>query len=453
MVVKMLTELAVKNAKPSSNGKEYWLSDGRNLFMRIQPSGAKSWVYRYRKGNATVKLTMAPYSSEFGLKEARKRAREYEAIRCEYPDLKGKLQTDSAARALSARSQLPVREVASEWFERIVKVRKRPEYVRAMLDNDILPAIGHVPIGKVHRSAIADLCAAVVERGARVQANRVLLAVKQLFGYAVDNGYRDEDPTHRLRRKTTGGVEKPRERNLSFEELAQFCHVLWSPEFFASPSVAGVLRLIVLTGQRIGETVRMKWEDVDLNSGEWNIPAENTKNGKRHLVHLSLQARQVLLELKPKYLLQGEAATGWVFQGIDSSREGNSVHVTERAVNKVVKRLLADPEALPSTKARTAKPNAIKKQRISSRASLYGMQDFSVHDLRRTMVSRLADMEEPPHVVEKMVNHVMTGVMAVYNRGQYIEARRKAFERWGAKIAALRGDTVVRLSVGRTAHG
>lgn len=450
MAATRLTELAVKNAKPLSDGKECWLSDGGNLFLRIQPGGAKAWVYRYRYGDKTVKITIAPYSPEFGLKEARRRARELEAMRFDFPDLKGKLRADQAAIAAVARSRQSVREVATEWYDRIVNVRKRPEYVRAMLDRDILPAIGHLPIGTVHRSDIADMCAAVVERGARIQANRVLLTTKQLFGYAFDNGYREDDPTHRLRRKTTGGVERPRERNLSFDELAQLCRVLWSPEFFASAAVAGALQIIVLTGQRVGETVRMKWENLDLGVGEWLIPAEHTKSGKRHLVHLSQQAQEALRALQLGYLKEGEVADGWVFQGVDRSGEGRSVHITERAVNKVIKRLLADPEVPPAERARSAKPNSLKKERIRPRLSLCGMESFSVHDLRRTMVSRLADMNVAPHVVEKMVNHAMTGVMAVYNRGQYLDERRAAFDLWGAKVAALRGDNVVSLPVRRS---
>lgn len=63
---------------------------------------------------------------------------------------------------------------------------------------------------------------------------------------------------------------------------------------------------------------------------------------------------------------------------------------------------------------------------------------FTPHDLRRTMATRLSDMGIAPHVIEKMLNHQMTGVMAVYNRAEYLDERRHAWRLWGYKIAALR---------------
>lgn len=63
---------------------------------------------------------------------------------------------------------------------------------------------------------------------------------------------------------------------------------------------------------------------------------------------------------------------------------------------------------------------------------------FKPHDLRRTLATRLSDLGVEPYVIEKILNHRMTGVMAVYNHAEYLAQREAALTLWGSKIAELR---------------
>jgi integrase len=63
---------------------------------------------------------------------------------------------------------------------------------------------------------------------------------------------------------------------------------------------------------------------------------------------------------------------------------------------------------------------------------------FTPHDLRRTFATRLSDLGVAPHVIEKLLNHKMPGVMAVYNRADYWPERVAAMEMWCKKVGELR---------------
>src|SRR5436305_15271319 len=66
--------------------------------------------------------------------------------------------------------------------------------------------------------------------------------------------------------------------------------------------------------------------------------------------------------------------------------------------------------------------------------------EWTMHDLRRTAATGMARLNFPPHVVDKVLNHVsgtIRGVAAVYNRFEYLEERRAALEAWGRYVGNL----------------
>jgi integrase len=74
-----------------------------------------------------------------------------------------------------------------------------------------------------------------------------------------------------------------------------------------------------------------------------------------------------------------------------------------------------------------------------------GIPGWTLHDLRRTAATGMARLNFPPHVVDKVLNHVsgtIRGVAAVYNRFAYLEERRVALDAWARHI-----DNVVTAAV------
>jgi integrase len=292
---------------------------------------------------------------------------------------------DARRRALDFKDNAPTSVTVAEAFEayyaKVVKRDyKRPEQVKARMALDILPALGKRYVSDITRADVANTLQKIVDRGSAVAANRTLADVKHMFDYCVDRGWIEASPAARIRQKIIGGKETARSRTLSDAELDAFFPMLRG--FY--PLAAAVLYLCLLTGQRIGEVLGINRSEI---AGVWwTIPAARTKANREQKVYLSVQARAALRLL----FLVGDA------------------------------------------------PFAEMSKHTPAQSLARAAVGYTPHDLRRTMATRLADLGVAPHVVEKMLNHKMTGVMAVYNHAEYLPEREVAWRRWGAWVAQKR---------------
>jgi|GEM_PF-967330 len=432
----------------------YYAGDAHtaNLYIKVPPTGDRRFVLRWKRDGAQRSLVLGPIgeplapadTARYGLPHgalldldnARHAAGYWRATIRSGGDPREVLEREAAEREALERTGRTFNSIAEEWFEAKVKNKfRRPEIVRAMFNRDLLPAFGHWRIDQLTRDLFGSY---IGERAktAPVAANRVLLYAKQIMAFAYARGYLLENVLLPLTRKDAGGKERSRERNLSFDELGTWVRTLWSPQFYAEAESRALLQFLTLTGQRVGECANAKWAHVDLEGKTWRIPdtkAGRTEQPRPHLVHLSDAAVDVL-----KGIARLTGGKGYVFESGRLKPNEAARPVGERAVARVVRRLFDDPAAIPDARKRMAKPNAAKSERFRDRPTLHGkMPSFTTHDLRRTMASRMADLGIAPHVIEKCLNHKLEGVLAVYQRAEWLPERQAAFEAWGAKIAAL----------------
>jgi integrase len=141
----------------------------------------------------------------------------------------------------------------------------------------------------------------------------------------------------------------------------------------------------------------MRWEDLELDTGWWTIPAHITKNGLSHRVPLNMPAQEMLQTVR---MTTGNGQ--WVF---------------------------------PSRR-HTGEP-FVSLQKPMSRVREISGVSFVWHDLRRTAASHMTSMGIPRLVVSKILNHVEPGVTRVYNRHSYDAEKREALEMWGRKVMEL----------------
>lgn len=289
---------------------------------------------------------------------------------------------DSSARGFVAPT---VAEAYAEY--RLVIKKRYASFVERdrRFKKDVIPALGAMPLGELTRRHCGDMLQGIVGRGAPVTANRTLPDLQQFLQWCVERGWVESNVSEGITRKSVGGVEQARTRVLSVDELGQLVSVLLSGRFENKTSLA--LALILLTGQRSSEVLGISRDD--LVGPWWHMPAAKNKARRLHKVYLAPQARALLRVAFAEY--------GTVpFCGTD-----------HRALSRAVKRM-----AFTS--------------------------DFTPHDLRRTVATQLADAGIAPHVIEKLLNHRMEGVWAVYNRAEYLPERRAAWRLWGAYLAGVR---------------
>ena len=354
------------------------------------------------------------------------------------------------ARQRETVNKRPTSEVAESWYRLAIASKyRRPEDVRSLLDRHILPTLGERQFEHLKRSdgfllvaGIADGSSNNGRRASRV-AGQVLQYLKRLDGYGVSAGLIEANRFEGIRPRDVGIVRTSRSRNLSFLELATFTRWLWSPECFASPVVRALLQILVLTGMRTGEALGAKWEHIDLEAGTWNIPPgdaeRRAKSTRPHVVHLNKQTRAVLADL-PHYMLASEegttSASPWVF----ASPRDPARPIDEKAAARVLRRAFDTDKRKPAKDWQPVTKGRGKRSKLPDVEPLAGIAEFTAHDLRRTFRSRLADLGVAPHIAEKCLNHELGGVLAVYDRGEYLPERKKAFDLWGRKIAALLAD-------------
>jgi len=351
-----LTDRIIKTTQPTS--KDRFISDGDSLYLRVTPSGNKTFLIRSKHNGKSTWKSIGVYPT-MSLLAARKARENFS------------LSRDSVADVYLA-------------FDKVVLSKlKRPQISRDRFDRDILPTIGQVPVRDITRTDIFKVINPILARGSKVAANRTLVDIKQFFQFAYERGYSDDNPALPITRKSCGGKETPRSRVLDFNELQGFLQGLLDDlhgKRGKGVTTIAALYLCVLTGQRASEVL---WIMVNWQPGVKLIvlPPEICKT-RSHKVHLSIPARAAL---KLSY-------------------------------------------GLPA-------PN---DHRVLSRALLRDEVTFTPHDLRRTLATRVADLGVMPHISEKILNHVMTGMMAVYNHAEYLPERKAALDLWGRKVSELR---------------
>ena len=250
------------------------------------------------------------------------------------------------------------------------------------------------------RSVAPVLTAIAAERG-RTSANRAKAYLSCCLTFGVTAGLIDRNQLIGTRKPQN---ETPRDRVLSDTELS----AVWK---VADPSTdyGAILRLLMLTGQRRDEAGGMRWAELDLVRALWTIPAARTKNKRTHLVPMPKQA-VAILAVVPR--IEGRDAVFGRSDGESFSGWSKAKARLDAVVN------FATP--------------------------------WVVHDLRRTVVTGMAEIGIVPHVIEAVVNHVSghkSGVAGIYNRATYLPEKIAALQRWADHVdrivAGTAADNVV----------
>jgi integrase len=376
----------IRALKPKNH--RFTVSDGAGLGLEVQPSGVMSWRVRYRLRGKPAKINLGRWPS-MSLDQARKARDEIQAA------LRDGL--NPAAERRQKTHGVTVREFGERYLREVVaEDRKNPAAVRRYLERDIYPVLGDVPLAAVRAEDLRQLIFARRNAGRGQAAVALRGVMKRLWDYALVCEVAQINPTAATPNKYIAKA-RSRKRALNEKEIGLFLRRLDAARL--RPMLKIAFRLILLTMVRKSELLLARWEHVNLETGEWEIPPEHSKNGEGAIVYLSRQARELLQGLQPV-----ENRVGCLFP-----RPG-----------------MLQPPLSASTLNRALK-------RIEG-----GMDHFTVHDQRRTGATRLAEMGYNSDWIEKALNHSIKGVRGVYNRAEYAEHRRKMLQEWADRLDELK---------------
>jgi integrase len=381
-------------ALSAEDGKEVTLSDSAlaGFEVRARAGGAKVYAIRYRVGGGRDaemrRYTIGKHDSPWTPDQARAEAKRLLAMVAAGKDPAG---AKAEAKAAPTVAEFAERFLA-EHAEAKRKASTASEY-RRLLDRIILPALGKKRVADVTRQDIAKLHHA--NRAAPYQANRTLAVLSKMMNLAESWGLRP-DGSNPCRHVERYG-EKKRERFLSADELGRLGEALAA--YDGSPNVAAAIKLLVFTGARLGEILKLRWEWIDLERGEARLP--DSKTGAKTL-HLPPPALEVLAEL--------------------SRVEGN-LHV------------------IVGKKASARLVNLEKPWRAIRKAA--GLDDVRLHDLRHAFASIAAASGMGLPIIGKMLGHTQAQTTARY--------AHLASDPVKAAAATVAGKIAAAMASGRTA--
>jgi integrase len=376
-----LTARIVESMKPSGKRVQVFDTDQRGLCLRISESGEKSFSVCYKHCGRMKRLTLGKFP-EVGLADARSRAREALNKVANGVDPQQQKQIERLADTFG--------ELVNTFLEKYADKKRSGREDRRILNKYLVPQLRHVRAKDVMRAQIRVVLDEIA-KDAPIMANRVLASVRKMYNWAIGQDLVEHNPCFKL---PAPSKERRRDRVLSNDELKRVWHALENDK---SSTIADAFEMRLLTAQRGGEVLSMRWADIDLKTRWWTIPMERSKNKMPHRVWLSTPAMNILKRRK-----EADGESPWVFPG---RRKGQPMVETKRVLESI----------------RTAS----------------GIEEWRGHDLRRTAASNMAAMGIPRFIVGRVLNHAESGVTAVYDRHSYDAEKKDALDKWAAKLMRI----------------
>lgn len=405
-----LTDTQIKTLKPEAKPRK--VADEKGLYLLVQPTGGKLWRLKYRIDGKEKLLALGVYP-DVGLKDARAARDEARRLLADGIDPAEHRKANKNARADSAANSFE--SVAREWFTKLLPTwtPDHADKIIKRLERDVFPWIGSKPIADLNAPAVLTTIRRIEARGRLETAHRALQNCGQVFRYAVATGRAERDPTGDLR----GALPPTREKHMAaITDPVEVGALLRAIDAFKGTLIVqSALKLSALVFVRPGELRQAEWSEIDLDKGEWNIPAERMKGWTRkgittpHLVPLAPQAVEILRELQP---LTGRGVH--VFAGRDPKKP-----MSNAAVNAALRRMGYDTKT--------------------------EMTGHGFRAMARTILHEELSVDRD--VIEHQLAHAVPDALGTaYNRTKFIKERRAMMQRWSDYLAKLKaGADVVAL--------
>ena len=396
---KFMTEPGIAKMARAPKGKriERFDSGADGLSLRVTDRGTKTWNICYHFPDAQGRLkhhrfTIGPWPA-IGLAQARDTARMVKSRA--KAGINPKAERDAAQAAAKAEAQTEARNTFTAIAENYIALEcpglRRGAEIEAIIRRELLPPWSDRHTAGFRRSDLTELTDRLIVAGTPMAAHRVYQTATRIFNWALNRGDIEASPFAAMQPP----VKKvARDRALKEHEIK----ALWSVWGEQAYPFGEMQKLLLLLGQRRSEVAQMLWPEVDFDKREWAIPASRSKSRREHIVPLPDAAVEILESL-PRFT------------------DGDYVFTTTAGRRPV--------SAFSKAKVR------IDQMLIDQDAAI---ENWRVHDLRRTCRTGLARLGVPEIVSERVLNHLPQGLGKIYNVHEYLEEKRDALARWAQEV-------------------
>ena len=405
-----LTKLSIKQAKPK--GKQYKLTDGQGMYLRVYPNGSKYWQLQYWFEGKQKILSLGVWP-DVSLTEARDERFEAKKKIKVGIDPNDKRKESLEAQKIyfekeKERETTTFRIIAEEWLSRqsVLWTERHSRGVQNSLKIHVLPDLGEIPIADISIQDVIATLRKIEADGKYETCYRLRQKIEAIFSYAEIEGKCVGNPAKGLQQILT--KPQPKSQNsLPISELPEFLKKMVADKD-AIPTTLLAMKFIILTFVRTSELRFADWKEFDIDCTEplWVIPEERMKMRRIHHVPLSRQAVNILKEMQ-----QFSGPEGYVFPQFYNRKKAMSENTLLYFSNRLG---------------------------YAGRNTVHGF---------RTVASTVLNesMKWNPDVIERQLAHQESNkVRSAYNRAEHLEERRKMMEWWSDYIESLmvKGDVI-----------
>jgi integrase len=432
-----LTDRSIRALKPARDGKPYDVRDDAvsGLRVRVMGSGYLSFVLlaRFPRNKQAARRALGVYAPLSPAEESNAKSA-YEKLAKEE---RRHLSLDAyMLRTYGAVTLAGARERARQWKQMIQagidpaveEERQRQAKIRAQrttfaavaeeyiakkvaktakaveteqdIRRELMARWGAKPISDVSRLDVIMMTEEIAER-APYQAHNVFGHARGLFNWAIERDIYglEASPCDRLKPRNLIGKREPRSRVLTDAEIAALWQVTAALDYPCGPMV----RMLAITGQRLKEVAWASWREFDLDAKLWSIPAARMKMDAPHLVPLSPLALETLATLP--HFRGGE----FIFSARFGKSPFNGFARMKARIDELMAKYLREAPPPP----------------------------WVLHDIRRSVRTRLSALRVPHEVRELVIAHTKKGLDKVYDQHAFLDEKRDALERWSARLRGI----------------
>jgi integrase len=382
---------AIIRAAKGASDFMLWDKRTQGFGLRLRKGTALTWIYQYGIGGQDYRMTLA---GSMSCEEARTKAEEYrvrvQGARNGDTNVIHPARAREQQRAIAAQPKaLTFGAHVQTYLEArksVVKQNTFEEITRYLTKS--FAELSTLTLDKIDLQTVAVELNAIEKASGAASANRARSAIFGFYRWAIgEAGLCTDNPVREtLKRK---GENKARDRALTNEEIA----TVWLNA--PNSDYGNIVKLILLTGCRREEIGSLRWDEIDTDARTITIPADRSKNGKPHVIPLSDLAFEILRGIGRR----GDHVFGRKATGFSGWSRG------KKDLDKIVK-----------------------------------LEPWTVHDLRRSTATGMAEIGVQPHIVEACLNHISghkSGVAGTYNRAQYFEEKKEAFSKWAHHLKTI----------------
>jgi integrase len=382
-----LTDRFVQNAKSREGQAEYFDETTRGLALRVS-KGAKAWCFHYTTSGTRKRLTLGTYPAT-SLSKARTLATE----------ARGLLEAGKDPNSARAAQENSVKAICEEYLAREGPRLRSVQQRSNAFNRLVYPVLGNVQIEAIRRTDIVRLLDKIEDENGPMMADMVLRFLSKVFNWHASRSDDFRSPLVRGMARTSP-KERARERILTDDEIRS----VWRK---AEGRFGLLLRFILLTTARRTEASEMTWGEI--KDGVWTLPAARNKTKIDLVRPLSKAALDVLAQ-------------------IDTGQEPSSAYLMSDAKGNANRAVFSTKNSKPIT--------GFSKYKLDFDKAC-GVKGWTIHDLRRTARSLMSRAGVNADIAERCLGHVIGGVRGIYDRHEYFEEKKRAFEALAAQIERI----------------